>query len=60
MTHYTIKPNKRARTYTIRRYDSGKLTAKYRTYQQSDEVHEFWTQADIAAFLSSSHNYYSI
>ena len=57
---YTIKLNRSKRTYTIRRYDNGKLTAKYRSYPQGDEFSECWSESDIIAFLRYSNDYYLI
>ena len=59
-TRYTIKLNHRARTYTIRRYDNGKVTAKYRSYAQGSEFSEHWTEDDIKNFLRYSNDYYII
>ena len=50
-TRYTIAINRARRTYTIRRYDAGRLTAKYRSNPQGSEFSEHWTEADIRAFL---------
>lgn len=59
-TKYTIAVNKSAKTYTIRRYDNGKLTAKYRTYRQA-EISDFWTENDINNYLRyNSGDYYRI
>lgn len=57
---YTIKLNHSARTYTIRRYDNGKLTAKYRSHPQGIEFQEEWTESDIKSFLRHSNEYYII
>lgn len=57
---YTIAINRARRTYTIRRYDAGKLTAKYRSLPQGAEFSEHWTEADIKAFLKYSGDYYAI
>ena len=59
-TRYTITLNHSAKTYTIRRYDDGKLTAKYRSYPQGSEFTEHWTESDIKIFLSYSGDYYEI
>lgn len=59
-TRYTIAINRARRTYTIRRYDAGKLTAKYRSYPQGSQFSEHWTEADIRAFLKYSGDYYAI
>lgn len=53
--------NHRARTYTIRVYEKGKLIAKYRSYPQSkDEFTEYWSENDIRHFLRSSGDYYAV
>lgn len=57
---YTIAINRARRTYTIRRYDAGKLTAKYRSFPQGAEFSEHWTEADIRSFLKYSGDYYAI
>lgn len=59
-TRYTITLNHSAKTYTIRRYDNGKLTAKYRSYPQGREFSEYWTESDIKNFLRYSNDYYII
>lgn len=59
-TRYTITLNHSAKTYTIRRYDNGKLTAKYRSYPQGSEFSEYWTESDIKNFLRNSNDYYII
>ena len=58
--HYTIAFNRSKKTYTIRQYDNGKLTAKYRSYPQGAEYSENWTQNDIANFLRYSGDYYIV
>lgn len=59
-TTYKLTVNVKNRTYTIRQYVDGKLTAKYRSYQQSkDEFSTHWTQDDIKVFLKSD-DYYKI
>lgn len=58
--HYTLTLNRSRRTYTIRRYDNGKLTAKYRTFPQGREYTEEWTQGDIIAFMRYSQDYYEV
>lgn len=61
MTQYKFKANKAKRTYTIRRYDYGKLTAKYRSNPQPiDTFSENLTENDIKAFLKYSNDYYRI
>ena len=53
--------NYRARTYTIRVYERGKLIAKYRSYPQSkEEFTEYWTENDIRNFLRNSGDYYKV
>jgi hypothetical protein len=59
-TRYTIKLNRRAKTYTIRRYDNGKPTAKYRSNPQGLAFTEDWTESDIKNFLRTSQDYYVI
>lgn len=59
-TRYTIARNRARRTYTIRRYDAGKLTAKYRSVPQGADFSEHWTEAGIKAFLKYSGDYYAI
>lgn len=59
--YHTITLNHRERTYTIRAYEAGKLIAKYRSYQQSqDEFTEYWTESDIRNFLRYSNDYYKV
>lgn len=60
MKRYTLTTNKRRRTYTIRRYDDGRLTAKYRSYPQGADYSEDWTEHDIIMFLRHSNDYYQI
>lgn len=48
---YTIALNRSRKTYTIRRFDNGKVTAKYRSYPQGNEFSENWTENDIKSFL---------
>lgn len=58
---HTITLNHRARTYTIRAYENGKLIAKYRSYPQSkEEFSEYWTENDIRNFLRYSGDYYEV
>lgn len=60
-TRYTITLNHSAKTYTIRRYDSGKLTAKYRSYPTAaSEFSEYWTESDIKNYLRNSNDYYIV
>lgn len=59
--HHTITLNRRARTYTIRAYENGKLIAKYRSNPQSkEEFSEHWTENDIRNFLRYSSDYYMV
>ena len=61
MNNYTIKLNRRRKTYTIRAYDDrGKLFAKYRSHPQGAAFTEDWTQNDIYAFLKYSGEYYEV
>lgn len=60
MARYTISLNRRAKTYTIRRYDNGRLTSKYRSYPQGSTFSEHWTESDIKAFLRYSDDYYRL
>ena len=48
---YTIALNRSKKTYTIRRFDNGKVTTKYRSYPQGREFSENWTENDIKNFL---------
>lgn len=57
---YTIRLNRSRKTYTIRRYDNNKLTAKYRSYPQGRDFSEDWTESDIKNFLRYSNEYYMI
>lgn len=58
---HTITLNHRARTYTIRAYENGKLIAKYRSNPQSKEdFSEHWTEHDIRNFLRYSNDYYVV
>lgn len=57
-THYSITLNHSAKTYTIRRYDNGRLTSKYRSYPQGSNFSECWTEMDIINFLRHSNDYY--
>lgn len=60
MVKYTITFNRSRKTYTIRRYDNGKLTSKYRSFPQGKEYSETWTENDIIAFLRYSGDYYVV
>jgi hypothetical protein len=60
MKIYTLTLNRQKKTYTIRVYANGKLSAKYRSYPQGKNFSEFWTQSDIIAFLKYSNDYYII
>lgn len=60
----TIKatPNYSKRTLTIRTYNDGKLTAKYRSLPFSKEEFQsvpYWTQNDIRQFLKTD-SYYEV
>ena len=58
---HTITLNHRARTYTIRAYENGKLIAKYRSKPQSKEdFTKDWTESDIRNFLRYSGDYYVV
>jgi hypothetical protein len=57
---YTIKTNRKKRTYTIRRYNNKKVTAKYRSYPQGKDYSEHWTENDIYNFLKYSNDYYEV
>lgn len=61
-TRYTISLNRSKRTYTIRRYDNGRLTSKLRSYPQSKEdFSENWTENDIKVYLKQAiGDYYAI
>lgn len=56
-TTYKIAFNRSKKTYTIRRYDNGKLTAKYRSLPQGKEFTENWTEGDIRNFLKTDEYY---
>lgn len=56
-TTYTISFNRSRKTYTIRRYDNGKLTAKYRSTPQGRDFTETWTEGDIRNFLKTDEYY---
>jgi hypothetical protein len=62
MKTLTATPNYANKTFTIRKYENGKIYAKYRTIRLSDE--EFYscinnTENDWKDFLKSS-DYYAI
>lgn len=57
---YEIQLNRSRRTYTIRRFDDGKVTAKYRSYPQGNSFSEHWTENDIKSFLRYSNDYYQV
>ena len=57
---YTITLNRKARTYTIRRYEHGRLVAKYRSSPQGEQFTEDWTENDIKMFIVSSGDYYIV
>lgn len=57
---YKIALNRSRKTYTIRVYQDGKLSAKYRSYPQGSEFSEDWTQNDIYNFLRYSNDYYMV
>ena len=59
-TRYTIALNRSKKTYTIRRYDNGKLTAKCRSNPQGKDFSECWTESDIYNFLRYSGDYYLV
>ena len=59
-TSYTIALNRSKKTYTIRTYQDGKLTGKYRSYPQGSDFSEDWTESDIYNFLRSSGDYYAV
>ena len=55
--------NKSRKTATIRVYDNGKLSAKYRTgHLTADEMDamEYYTDGDTAAYLKTSGNSYPV
>lgn len=59
-TRYTITFNRSRKTYTIRRYEKDKLTAKYRSLPQGSEYSEHWTEHDIIHYLRQSNDYYMV
>ncbi len=55
-----VTPNYRKKTFTIRKYDNGKLYSKYRTAPRSREEfesEEMNTENDWRYFLRSSNDY---
>lgn len=57
---HTIRLNISKRTYTIRQYDNGKLTAKFRSYPQDrSSFSVYWTESDIRQFLRNG-DYYEV
>lgn len=59
-TRYTIAYNRTRKTYTITRWDDGKVVSVYRSYPQGKKYSENWTQADIIWFLRHSDDYYEV
>lgn len=57
---YTLTTNRSKKTYTIRRYENGKVVAKYRSNPQGNEYSEHWTENDIRNFLEYSNDYYVV
>jgi hypothetical protein len=58
----TAKANQSKRTFTIRKYVDGKLFAKYRTFEMSDDdflAYDYNTENDWKAFLKSD-DYYKV
>jgi len=60
MTTYELTPNRKAKTYTIRKKENGKTFMKYRSNPQGDEYSENWTENDIKSFLRYSNDYYIV
>ena len=58
--HYTIKLNRKEKTYTIRVYEGSKLISKYRSNPQGRDFSEDWTENDIKNFLRYSNDYYEV
>ena len=55
-----VTPNYRKKTFTIRKYDNGKVFSKYRTTPMSKEEfesEEMNTETDWRYFLRSSNDY---
>ena len=50
----TIKatPNYKDKTYTIRKYNNGKVYVKYRTTKMSNNMDITWTENDWQQFLN--------
>lgn len=57
---YSIVLNYKAKTYTIRRFDGNKVTAKYRSYPQGSSFSDCWSEHDIINFLKYSSDYYLV
>ena len=60
---FKVTLNKSRKTATIRVYDNGKLSAKYRTgHLTADEMDamEYYTDGDTAAYLKTSGNSYPV
>lgn len=57
---YTLVCNRSRKTYTIREYCNGKLTAKYRTCPQGSDYSENWTENDIKSYLRNNSDYYLV
>ncbi len=53
----TATPNYSKRTYTIRRYEGGKVLDKYRTYPQSEPLTPCLTENDIRNILRGQDYY---
>lgn len=58
--HYSIKLNRKEKTYTIRVYEGSKLICKYRSHPQGRDFSEDWTENDIKNFLRYSNDYYEV
>lgn len=55
------KPNKKKKTFTIRKYIDGELLAKYRTTKMSKEEfndHLYFMECDWQNYLKTSGSYY--
>lgn len=60
---YKVTLNRSRKTATIRVYDNGKLSAKYRTgHLTADEMGamEYYADGDTATYLKTSGNYYPV
>lgn len=60
MNTIKVTPNYSKRTFTIRNYENGKLSAKYRTYpmsQQEFDSEEMNTENDWKQFLKTGDYY---